>query len=281
MGKVFNALKKVTVSEGKETKDSKLLQDRNEDPGISDTRIREKLQGPVQGEWDERIALATSLTGPIAEIFRTLRTRILRPQSGTVPRSILITSATPGEGKSFVCANLGVSLAQSMQQYSMLVDCDLRIPSLHSFFGLPNEWGLVDYLADKAHLSDLILQTGVSNLSMIPSGPVPVNPAELIGSETMEALVSELAGRYADRIILLDSPPVQAASETAVLAQHVDGVILVVRSGMCKREDVKELVELVGPDKILGVVFNAYTMNVFDSKVFGYQKYKYAYKYGK
>lgn len=229
------------------------------------------------GSWDERLSQATMVTGPAAESFRTLRSRILHPSSGKVPKSLLITSAVPGEGKSFVCANLGVALAQGIDQYCLMVDCDLRKPALHRLFGLPLKRGLANYLRDGDDLTSMILSAGVDTLSLLPAGPPPVNPAELLGSENMARLVAELESRYDDRIILLDSPPMQAASETAVLARQVDGVILVVRWGGSRREHLHKLVELIGPERIVGVVFNAFETNILDTKLFGSYEY-YAYE---
>ena len=170
-----------------------------------------------------------------------------------------------------------------MDNYSLIVDCDLRKPALHRFFGLPVDRGLVNFLRDGDDLSSMIVPSGVDTLSLLPAGPPPVNPAELLGSANMTRLVDELESRYDDRILILDSPPMQAASETAILAQHVDGVILVVRWGSSRREYVQKLVERVGRDRIIGIVFNAYKENVLDAKVFGSYgyRYDYAYKEGK
>ncbi len=239
-----------------------------------------KADVSASGSWDERLSLATTVSGPVAESFRTLRTRILHPADGKVPKSLLVTSATPGEGKSFVCANLGIALAQGIDTYSLMVDCDLRKPALHRLFGLSVERGLVNHLRDGDDLARMMVPSGVETLSLLPAGPPPVNPAELLGSANMTRLVDELESRYDDRIILLDSPPLQAASETAILAQHVDGVVLVVRWGGSRREHVQKLVDRIGRDRIIGVVFNAYKENVLDAKVFGYYEYQDNFTYG-
>ena len=252
---------------------------RNKQSGSSSTGapVVKAVRRTSSGSWDERLSQATMVTGPAAESFRTLRSRILHPDSGVVPRSLLITSAVPGEGKTFVCANLGVVLAQGMDHYCLMVVCDLRKPALHRLFGLPLNQGLANYLRDGDDLSPMIMSAGVETLSLLPAGPPPVNPAELLGSERMSQLVEELENRYDDRIILLDSPPMQAASETAVLARQVDGVILVVRWGGSRRENLHKLVELIGRERIVGVVFNAFETNILDEKLFGSYEY-YAYE---
>lgn len=251
----------------------------------TDSRVKENKALQAENHaipnapWDERLVLATATTGAVAESIRTLRTRILYPVIGNTPRTLLITSASPGEGKSFICANLGISLAQGVDDYCILVDCDLRRPSQHQMFGVSNERGLVNHLQQKIAAEELIIKSGVDKLSILPAGPPPVNPAELSGSDSMIKLVHEMKERYDDRFVLLDSPPLHAAAETAVLAQHVDGVILVIRQGKSRREHVKALADTIGRDKIISVVFNAHQTNVLDTKIFGYQDYKAGYYY--
>ncbi len=279
MGKVFKALSKSVESES--------LQDEIAEPGVKPQEelvaegkeaVAQKRSRPRSFQpskvWDERLILSASATGVVAENIRTLRTRILHPFIGDPPRSILVTSASPGEGKSFICANLGISLGQGVDNYSLVVDSDLRRPSQHKLFGLNNDRGLVDHLQHRENLEDLIVSSGVDKLKILPSGPPPVNPSELLGSEVMVELVDELVSRYSDRIVLLDSPPLHAAAETAILAQNVDGVLLVVGWGGSRREHVKALADIIGRERIIGVVFNAYQTTVLDAKVFGYYDYE-------
>lgn len=286
MGKVFNALKRadetidvdVEESAAGEAGPPSTAETASVSP-LASQKESTKPQAERLGQWDDRLTLATVTTGPVAESIRALRTRILFPPSGKIPRTLLVTSASPGEGKSFICANLGISLAQGVDNHCLLVDCDLRKPAQHNLFGLNNAMGLSDYLQHKRQLPDLLLPSGVEKLSILPAGPRSINPAELLSSATMSSLVDELSHRYEDRIVLLDSPPLHAASETAVLAQHVDGVVLVVRYGASRREYVKALADAIGREKILGVVFNAYKATLLDYKVFGYYEYQQEYYY--
>jgi exopolysaccharide/PEP-CTERM locus tyrosine autokinase len=216
---------------------------------------------------DERLVTVTASSSTVVESFRRLRNKILHPVEGEPARSILVTSALPEEGKGFVCANLAIIMSQSMEQHALMVEGDLRRPTLAGLFGLSNDRGLVNYLQDGQDISTLIKDTGFNKLSIIPSGPPPINPAELLDSTKMSAVIEELVKRYHDRFIIVDSPPMTAASEIAVLAKYVDGVILVVRWGRSRREQVKELVDLIGKQKIIGVVFNAYEVSKLQSKL--------------
>ncbi len=282
MGKVFNALQRANETVGSSVEEVAMVPSEPQavtkvEPVIASPSPRKEIsehEAAQLGKWDDRLTLAAVTTGPVAESIRALRTRILFPSSGKVPRTLLVTSASPGEGKSFICANLGISLAQGVDNFCLLVDCDLRKPTQHTLFGIPNVMGLSDYLQHKKQIPELLQPSGIEKFSIFPAGPRSVNPAELLSSAAMARLVDELSHRYEDRIVLFDSPPLHAASETSVLAQHVDGVVIVVRYGAARREYIKALADAIGREKILGVVFNAYRATVLDYKVFGYYEYQ-------
>ncbi len=241
---------------------------------VADTITREPRKHNTlssAGAWDERLTSVTHSSTGVAEAIRVLRSRILYPQNGRKrPQTIMIASSAPQEGKSFVSANLAVTMARGLDQYSLLVDCDLRRPSLARMFGLSSvcRRGLSDYLKENYDLSELIYKTSVEKLSILASGEPPVNPAELLSSERMAQLVAELSDRYKDRFIIFDSPPYQVASESNVLAKEVDGVVLVVGYGKSDRSQVKSMVELIGAEKIIGVVFNGMKSSYLQKKVF-------------
>jgi len=203
-----------------------------------------------------------------AENFKTLRARVLFAGNRKRPRTIMVTSAFPSEGKTFVSANLAVSIALGIDEYVLLVDCDLRRPSLHEMFGYTSTEGLHEYLTGKKELPDLIIRTQIGKLSLLPAGDTPANPAELLSSTRMEAFLEEVKGRYEDRFIVIDSTPSQVTAETNVLARYVDGIILVVMAKKSPRGAVQETINNLGREKILGVVFNGYSTA---SK--GYYKY--------
>jgi len=211
-----------------------------------------------------------------AEQFRILRTNLLFPSSGRSPRSIMVTSATPDEGKSFVSANLATSIAQSIQEYVLLIDCDVRLPCIHKTFGFENVPGLSDHLTNGASLASLILGTAVNKLSILPGGKPPQNPSELLSSQQMSKLLQEVKYRYSDRYIVIDSPPPKLTAETAAISRQVDGILLVVECGKTPRKMVLDLIEIIGKEKILGIILNKFDTKF--SSYYGLGKYK---KYGK
>ncbi|MCG2751929.1 MAG: CpsD/CapB family tyrosine-protein kinase [Desulfobacteraceae bacterium] len=214
-----------------------------------------------------------------SEQFRMLKSKLLFPTSGPPPRSILITSAVPGEGKSFITSNTAVSIAQNINEHVLLMDCDIRSPSIHKFFGFNKKLpGLSDYLSKDIPLSTLLIKTDINKLTILPGGKTPDNPAELLSSAKMAQLVDELIERYSDRYIIIDSPPLNLISETGVLAKLVDKVILVVNYRKTKRDMVADLIEAIGKEKILGIVLNRFDATDIS---YGYHKYYKNYSYGK
>ncbi|MDM8522167.1 polysaccharide biosynthesis tyrosine autokinase [Desulfococcaceae bacterium HSG8] len=192
-----------------------------------------------------------------AEQFRILRTNLLFPASGKPPRSIMVTSAVPGEGKSFVSANLAISIAQNVDnKYALLMDCDMHMPSIHTMFGFGDKPGLSEHLSSDVPLSSLLLKSEVKRLTILPGGNPPHNPSELLSSEKMSALLREVQSRYNDRYTVVDSPPPKLTAETSVIARHVDGVLIVVKYGSTSRKEVNELIEIIGKERILGIITN-------------------------
>jgi non-specific protein-tyrosine kinase len=167
-----------------------------------------------------------------AEAYRTLSTNIQFSSLDRDVRTLLVTSVGPDEGKSIVLANLAITMAEGGRRIVM-VDCDLRRPSLHRIFELPDQPGLTTMMLDES-LSPPLQPTAVDNVSLVSSGPLPPNPAELISSERFGRVLAAI-GAGAD-LILLDAPPVSAVTDATILATRVDGVLLVVDSGRTRRE---------------------------------------------
>jgi non-specific protein-tyrosine kinase len=177
---------------------------------------------------------------PAAEAYRQLRTNIQFASLDKPLRRLLLTSSGPDEGKSTAVANLAVTMAQAELRV-IVVDCDLRRPSQHAIFHLPNKEGLTTLflgrapgVSAQAHMEPPLQATAVPGLSVLTSGPLPPNPAELLGSARMDTVLDELA-RRAD-IVLLDTPPVVAVTDAAVLSAKVDACLLVVGVGIVKRD---------------------------------------------
>jgi exopolysaccharide/PEP-CTERM locus tyrosine autokinase len=211
-----------------------------------------------------------------AEQFKVLRSNILFPRGGRAPRTILITSADQGDGKSFIAANLAACIAFSMNHHVLLIDGDLRNPNIHRIYGFKEVEGLSQYLDGDAPLSSLIYRTKIDRLSILPAGKIPINPSELLSSKKMEKLLEEVKNRYSDRIIIIDSPPLELTSETLVLARNIDGVILAVRYGKTDSRSLERLIAAIGKEKILGCVLNCFEYTVTDHQ-YGYKAYR---KYG-
>lgn len=174
----------------------------------------------------------TDPRSPASEAYRTLRTNLSFYSLDEPIRTLVVTSPTANEGKSLTIANLAVTTAQGGRR-TILVDCDLRRPSLHSIFGVNNDAGLTTMILDETATSSL-QPTSVEKLSLLTSGPLPPNPADLLGSRHVERVLEQLL-EEAD-IVLLDAPPVLGFTDAAVLGARVDGVLLVLRAGKTKRE---------------------------------------------
>jgi non-specific protein-tyrosine kinase len=198
----------------------------------------------------------TDPRSPAAEAYRTLRTNLTFAALDNPIETLVVTSAAPNEGKSTVLANLAVTMAQG-ERRTIVVDADLRRPGLHEVFGAMNDQGLTNMIVDEAALDDPpLIEVGVENLRLVPSGPLPPNPADILGSRKMERVIGALRER-AD-IVLFDAPPVVAVTDAAVLGTKVDGVLLVVAAGRTRREHAeraKELLERVHI-RIVGAVLN-------------------------
>ncbi|MBD7911785.1 CpsD/CapB family tyrosine-protein kinase [Clostridium cibarium] len=189
-----------------------------------------------------------------AEAYRTLRTNIQYSSFDKEIRTIVVTSSEPGEGKSTTSGNLAMSFAQA-EKRTIIIDCDLRKPSLHKKFKISNLIGLSDVLIGKEKINSAIHEYN-DNLSILTSGKLPPNPSEMLGSKSMSKLLQELRN-YFD-IIVLDSAPLQAVTDAQILSTKADGTVLVVRAEKTKRDSViqaKALLDKVGAN-ILGVVLN-------------------------
>ncbi len=212
---------------------------------------------------------------PAAEYFRFLRSKIIHPVCGEPSRTIMVTSAIMGDGKTFVASNLAACIATGINEHVLLIDCDLRDPDLYKVFGIEEKCeGLSSYLTGKSDIAGLLCKTVIEKLSVLPGGNSINNPSELLSSKKMQHLISEVRNRYPDRFVILDTSPLELTPETSVLINQVDGVLMVVQYGKTPRKLAKSAIERIEKEKLIGIVFNGYEKPM--------QKYtRYGYGYGK
>ena len=218
----------------------------------------------------------TDAKSPVSEAYRTLRTNIRFSNiAGRELKTILMTSATPDEGKSTTISNLGVVMAQAGHRV-VVCDCDFRNPTQHKIFGLPNK-GLSNCVSTGGDIMELVQGTKVPNLYVLTSGPVAPNPSELLGSQNMVDIFNELKQHF--DYVLVDTPPIMPVTDAAVVSGKVDGTILVVASGAVSPAvavEAKTRLEQAGAH-LLGVVLNK--VDVAANSHYGYG-YGYYYYYG-
>lgn len=192
---------------------------------------------------------------PISESYRSLRTNIDYSAIDEKIQVIMVSSAGPGEGKTTTITNLAITYAQSERKV-VLIDADLRKPTAHHNFSISNRWGLSSVLSQQCTLEECIQMSNVPGLDVITSGTIPPNPAEMLGSNRMTAVIQQLRGMY--DIILIDTPPLLAVTDAQIVATKSDGAIMVVDQGRVKRDIAKKAIQNLQTvnARILGVVLN-------------------------
>ena len=190
-----------------------------------------------------------------AEAYRSLKTNIQYSSFDKEYKTIVITSSNPGEGKSTTSGNLALTLAEGESRV-LLVDCDMRKPSMHKNFRVTNTYGIADILLQRKKVMDVAHMYN-KNLSIITAGKVPPNPAEMLGSKAMSAFLEEMKEHF--DYIILDTPPVQVVADAQILSTKVDGTIIVVSAGVTKKEDVNDTVNTLKKvnANIIGTVLHA------------------------
>ncbi|MGI9050742.1 MAG: CpsD/CapB family tyrosine-protein kinase [Rubrobacteraceae bacterium] len=202
-----------------------------------------------------RLIVISDPSSSASEAYRTLRTNLMYALIDTPPRVMLVTSPGPTEGKSTTCANLGVTLAQA-EKRTLIVDCDLRKPTLHKVFGLRNFQGVVNVMAGEQSLREAQQEVLPNNLKVLTVGTIPPNPAELLGSKRFADFMS-LARREFE-YVLIDAPPIQLVSDAAILATQADGTLIVLDAQRTRKSGLRQAVrslDTVGAN-ILGTVMN-------------------------
>jgi capsular exopolysaccharide synthesis family protein len=205
---------------------------------------------------------------PISEQYRNIRTNIQFSAVDTDIRSLVVTSANPGEGKTTTTANLAVVFAQQGKKV-LLVDADLRKPTMHTMMQVDNIFGLTNVLSRQAELEKCIRKTQVDNLHFLPCGAIPPNPAELLGSSFMKRFYRTACEQY--DLVIFDTPPVLAVTDAQVMANLCEGIVLVVRSGKTEKEQAVKAKTLLqnASGKLLGVVLNDKQQDVNEYYYYG------------
>jgi succinoglycan biosynthesis transport protein ExoP len=228
--------------------------------------------GPVPGA-SNALALVDDARSPVAEAYRHLRTSLLLSSAGQPPKTILVTSSQPSEGKTTTAINTAFMLSQTGAEV-LIIDCDLRRPRLHAHFDIPNSVGLTNWLSGEKDIDALIQSYDKSaNLKLLTSGPVPPNPAELLGSDEMRKLLALLSQRFAH--IIIDSPPAISFTDASILSTMVDGVVLIVHGGKSSRAVVRR-----ARQQLLDVGANIFGVVLNNVKLESQQDYYYAGYYG-
>lgn len=191
-----------------------------------------------------------------ADAYKVLRTQIQQRAQERGWKTIMVTSAGQGEGKTLTAINLAVSMAKEFHQTVLLVDCDLKQQNIHQCLGYESRYGLADYLLDDAELSELIVWPGIAKLTVLSGGRTISGSTELLGSPRMSHLVRDMKERYEDRYILFDTPPVLVGADAIAFAPFVDGIVVTVESGRTSLTDVKKALSLLPKEKLLGLVLN-------------------------
>ncbi len=239
-------------------------------PGIN---ALQKQNGNGNGHGHNELLMNIDLRSPLAESYRHLRTSVLLSTAGRPPKSLLVTSSLPGEGKTTTAVNTAISLAQTGASV-VIIDADMRRPRLQSIFDVSMGHGLSSVLSTEASESEMLAMVTTdeaSGLDVLSSGPIPPNPAELLGSDQMRRLMATLQARYTH--VIVDSPPISSFTDGVLISTMVDGVLLVVHGGKSSRHIVrrsKQLLNDVGA-KVLGVVLN--NVNLQSHDYYYYQSY--------
>lgn len=217
--------------------------------------LKRKIQRMAHDLEKHTLITETNPKSFIAEQYRTIRTNILFSSVNESYRTLLVTSTEQAEGKSTTVANLAVVLADQGKKV-LLVDADMRKPALHHTFSLPNQIGLTNVLVKQVSYQGAVSKTKIDNLFVLTSGPIPPNPAELLGSSVM----NEFLGKALDEFdyILFDTPPILSVTDAQVLANQCDGSIFVVNSGKANIDKTRKAKEILqsAKAKLLGVVLN-------------------------
>jgi capsular exopolysaccharide synthesis family protein len=194
--------------------------------------------------------------GPVIDAYKIMCIQVLQRLRAKNGNALAVVSPGDHEGKTLTAINLGLSFAQEVDQTVLLVDANLREPSVHRYFGFTPEVGLSDVLLSGVPLDRVLVNPGVERFVILPGGRPLANSAEMLGSQNMEKLVQELKMRYPSRMVVFDLPPVLSVADTLAFAPYVDGAVMVTRENKTRREDVTRAAEMLKSVELIGTVLN-------------------------
>lgn len=247
------------------------------DPVIRDPVIRDAVRIDLARLQQMGVVTADGARSSAAEDFRIIKRPLLRSAAAAMAAGIpngnliVVSSALPGEGKTWCSVNLAMSIAMEQDHRVLLVDADVARPSVLKLLGLAPAPGLMDVLlSDRRSLADVILRTNIANLSLLPAGRNSAHATELLASHTMSTLLAELAQRYPDRIVIFDSPPLLLTSEASVLAAQMGQVVMVVEAEATTERDVREALRRLENCPRVDLICNKTRPFPGDSNYYGY-----------
>ena len=226
---------------------------------VTKTEVYHPPPVPMEGirTTNQLLVAVSAPDTPVAEEYRKLKSLLVRLTTGESFRNMLmVTSSVSGEGKSITSLNLALTLAQEYDHTVLLVDADLRKPSINNYLGIGQRIGLSECLLDGVDIKDAIIKTGIGKLSLLPAGRSIRNPAELFSSQKLKEFFLGIKSRYPDRYIIIDTPPVLPFADTRSLSTIVDGAVLVVMEGMVPLRHINETLDCLKGTSILGIVYN-------------------------
>ncbi len=234
------------------------------------SKVEDPLQSPItninykqtkviessSAQLEMKRVIAGMYNNPQSAVFRMLRTQILQKMRANKWKTLAITSPTAGEGKSLVSANLAVAIAMELNQTVMLVDMDLRNPSVSKYFSLNAEKGLKDYLEQDISLPDVLINPGVKRLVILPGKGRAEDSAELLSSPKMARLVEDIKAQYDSRVIIFDVPPILQTDDVLLSANYFDCTLLVLQDGKNKQAEISRSLQLLDGTNLIGSVLN-------------------------
>lgn len=215
-----------------------------------------KVFAPVEKSLRDNRIITGMAPGPVVDAYKIMCIQVLQRLRERNGNALAVVSPGQNEGKTLTAINLAISLAREVDQTVLLVDANLRCPSVHKYFGFRPEAGLGDHLIDGVALDRVLVNPGIDRFVILPGGRPLRNSTEMLGSAKMEQLVQELKTRYPSRIVLFDLPPVLSAADAMAFAPHVDAAVMVVREHQTRRAEIQRAAEMLKSVDLLGTVLN-------------------------